>query len=48
MPENLGARHKGETTVYTTCMVNCGSSHRPILDVGLKDTLVVAAEPDDR
>ena len=40
--------HKGEKTVYTACMCNCGSNTHCILKAHVKDGVVVCVEPDDR
>jgi anaerobic dimethyl sulfoxide reductase subunit A len=39
---------KGEKTVYSTCICNCGSTSECIFKVYLKDGVVRAVEPDDR
>ncbi|MBI2917987.1 MAG: molybdopterin-dependent oxidoreductase [Chloroflexi bacterium] len=46
--QRLIARHEGEETVYTGCMVNCGGNSSCALKVRLKDGVVAAIEPDDR
>ena len=48
MSRNSAGRKKEETTVYTSCMCNCGSTSQCILKAHLRDGVVVAVEPDDR
>ncbi len=43
-----GVTGKGETTFYTTCQCNCGSTSQCVLKAHMKDGVVVAVEPDDR
>ncbi len=42
------SRHEGETTVYTTCLCDCGSNSHCVFKAHVKDGRVVAVEPDDR
>ncbi len=39
---------KGETTVYTTCRCNCGSTSQCVFKAHVKDGVVTGVEPDDR
>jgi len=48
MSKNIGTGHEGETTVYTTCMANCGSNFQCVIKAHVKDGVVVRVEPDDR
>ena len=48
MSQNVTAKHEGETTVYTTCRCNCGSTSQCIFKAHIKDGVVIAVEPDDR
>ena len=48
MPENNASKHKGETTVYHTCVCNCGNTSQCVFKSHVKDGVVVAVEPDDR
>ncbi len=41
-------KHEGETTVYTTCMCNCGNNSECVFKAHIRDGVVVAVEPDDR
>jgi len=45
---NPVATHQGETTVYTTCLCNCGSNSQCVLKAHIKNGVVIAVEPDDR
>ena len=38
----------GETTVYTSCMANCGSNQQCVFKAHVKDGVVIRVEPDDR
>ncbi|MFX0195806.1 MAG: molybdopterin-dependent oxidoreductase [Candidatus Hodarchaeota archaeon] len=46
--EKLEGRHRAETTIYTSCICNCGSNSQCVLKAHVKDGIVVAVEPDDR
>ncbi len=48
MRTDLGAKHEGEKTVYTTCRCNCGNTSQCVFKAHVKDGVVVAVEPDDR
>ncbi|MHA2068748.1 MAG: molybdopterin-dependent oxidoreductase, partial [Candidatus Thorarchaeota archaeon] len=45
---NSSERPKDETTVYTSCLCNCGSISQCVLKAHIKDGVVIAVEPDDR
>ena len=42
------SRHEGATTVYTSCICNCGNDSNCVFKAHVKDEVVVAVEPDDR
>ena len=42
------AKQKGDKTVYTSCICNCGSTSQCVFKAHVKDGVVVAVEPDDR
>lgn len=46
--KNPGVKHGGGTTVYTTCLCNCGSNSQCVFKAYVRDGVVVAVEPDDR
>ncbi|MFC2020041.1 hypothetical protein ACFLU4_08915, partial [Chloroflexota bacterium] len=48
MARNHTAKGEGETTVYTTCMCNCGGTSQCVIKAHLKDGVVTRVEPDDR
>ena len=48
MPESNTTRHDGETTVYHTCICNCGNTSQCVFKSHIKDGVVIAVEPDDR
>ncbi len=48
MQQNSSAQLKGKTTVYTSCLCNCGSNSQCVFKAHIKDGIVVAVEPDDR
>ncbi len=48
MSQDFIAKHESETTVYTSCICNCGSNSDCILKAHIKDGVVVSIEPDDR
>ncbi|MFH1775327.1 MAG: molybdopterin-dependent oxidoreductase [Chloroflexota bacterium] len=48
MARDHTVKSKGETTVYTTCLCNCGGTSQCVLKAHLKDGVVTRVEPDDR
>jgi anaerobic dimethyl sulfoxide reductase subunit A len=42
------ARQEGVTTVYTTCLCNCGSNSQCVFKAHVKEGTVITVEPDDR
>jgi len=48
MQQDAAPPLKGEKTVYTSCLCNCGSNSQCVLKAHVKDGVVVAVEPDDR
>lgn len=48
MPPNFTVRDKGDKTVYSSCLCNCGSDNQCVFKVRIKDGMVVSVEPDDR
>ena len=46
--KKLLAGHEDETTIYTSCICNCGSSSQCVFKAHVKNGIVVAVEPDDR
>ncbi|MFC2021465.1 molybdopterin-dependent oxidoreductase, partial [Chloroflexota bacterium] len=48
MPSNQKIVPKGEKTVYTSCICNCGNNSQCVFKAHVKDGVVVAVEPDDR
>ena len=48
MSRNLTTKHEGETTLYTSCICNCGSDSQCVFKAHVRDGMVVAVEPDDR
>jgi len=48
MQQDAASPLKGEKTVYTSCLCNCGSNSQCVLKAHVRDGVVVAVEPDDR
>lgn len=48
MSKNSATKHKGEATVYNTCICNCGNTSQCVFKAHVKDGVVVTVEPDDR
>ena len=48
MPEDFADNRGKTTTVYTSCICNCGSTSQCILKAHVKDGVIVSVEPDDR
>jgi anaerobic dimethyl sulfoxide reductase subunit A len=48
MSPSYAVKHEGESTVYTSCICNCGSNNQCVFKAHVKDGVVIAVEPDDR